>query len=456
MSSSENTTQGSGCPAHLEAMALGDMSLTDPVIQAHPQAFYTKLRNEDPVHYDEKLGMWLVSRYDDIVTLLRDPKTFSDKQGYEAQYASGFFEEFKQILIEQGGGFFPDVIKSDPPEHTRIRKLMDGAFSAHRVKTLEPVITRIIADLVDQMADKADHGTVIDGVKDFAIPLTIAVICEQLGINQYDGNKISEWSEAITAQIGRMQNREDMVKNALKVCELQNFIIQQMRDREAEPKEDMISDLVHARTEDGGKLEFGEAVSLVRALIIAGNDTTATAIGNLLFILATQPQVAHQLYDNVEDERFLTRFVEELLRFAPPVRGLAKMATCDTELGGVKLPKGAHMLVLYGSGNDDESHFNCPRTFDVSRGNTGTHVAFGVGIHRCIGASLARMEIKVAARELIKRVSDITLAIPAEDVTYQKTVATHSISSLPITLKKRPAAKGAAGSIDATSAPVVS
>ena len=425
-----------GCPFSSKATTLNDMSLTDPLIQARPQAFYEKLRNEDPVHFDEKLGMWLVSRYDDIVTLLRDPQTFSDKKGYEAQYASGFFEEFKQILETEGGGFFSDAIKSDPPEHTRIRKLLDSAFTAHRVKSLEPTITRIIADLADEVANKAADGKVIDGIKEFAVPLTIAVICEQLGMKQYDGEKISEWSAAITAQIGRMQNREQMVENAKKVCELQNYIISQMKDREANPKEDMISDLVHAKTEDG-KLTFAEAVSLIRALIIAGNDTTATAIGNLLYILATQPDVATQLYENVEDERYLTKFVEELLRYAPPVRGLAKMATRDTELGGTKLPKGAHMLVLYASGNDDEKRFECPRTFDVARGNVGTHVAFGVGIHRCIGASLARMEIRVAAKELIKRVRDIQLAIPAEQVTYLPTVATHSISALPITLKRR-------------------
>lgn len=436
MTSIENRNTGS-CPFSADSLTLEQMSLTDPLIQARPQAFYTKLRDEAPVHYDKKLGMWLVSRYEDIVTLLRDPKTFSDKQGYEAQYASGFFKEFKEILEQQGGGFFPDAIKSDPPEHTRIRKLMDGAFTAHRVKMLEPVITQIVADLAEQVANKAADGKVIDGVKEFAIPLTIAVICKQLGMSQYDGDKISEWSTAVTAQIGRMQDREQMVANAQKVCELQNFIIAQMKDRQTSPKEDMISDLVHAETEDGGKLTFSEAVSLVRALIIAGNETTATAIGNLLYILATQPELAQKLHENVEDERFLNRFVEELLRYAPPVRGLAKMATCDTELNGVKLPKGAHMLVLYGSGNDDERHFECPRTFDLSRGNTGSHVAFGVGIHRCIGASLARMEIKVAAKELIKRVSNIKLAIPEEEVAFQPTVATHSISSLPITLSRR-------------------
>jgi len=278
---------------------------------------------------------------------------------------------------------------------------------------------------------------VVDGVRDFAIPLTIAVICEQLGIDQYNGDKISRWSEAITAQIGRMQNREQMVENAKQICELQNFIIAQMKDREAEPKEDMISDLVHATLEDGTKLTFEEAVSLVRALIIAGNDTTATAIGNLLFVLATQPDLADQLYANVDDDRWVTRFVEELLRIAPPVRGLAKMAVCETELGGTKLPKGAHLLVLYASGNDDETQFECPRKFDMNRANIGTQVAFGVGIHRCIGSSLARMEIKVAAKELIKRIAEIKMAVPLEEIRYQPTVATRSIEKLPLTIGGR-------------------
>ena len=430
--------KGGGCPVSGSAgMNLEEVSLLDPQISAHPGAFYGALRTGDPVHYDKKLGMWLVSRYEDIVALLRDPETFSDKHGYEAQYASGFFEEFRQILEREGGGFFPDVIKSDPPEHTRIRKLMDGAFSAHRVKTLEPGITRIIADLVEKVADKADRGEVVDGVNEFAVPLTIAVICEQMGLSQYNAEKIQRWSGAVTAQIGRMQDREQMIANARQICELQNFIIAEMRDREATPREDMISDLVHARTADGGKLTFAEAVSLVRALIIAGNDTTATAIGNLLYVLATQPELAKQLQENVDDDRFMTRFVEELLRIEPPVRGLAKMTTRETVLGGQKLPKGAHMLVLYASGNDDEKQFACPRTFDLNRGNIGTHVAFGVGIHRCIGSSLARMEVKVAARELAKRVQDIRLAIPAEEITYLPTVATHSIERLPLTFSRR-------------------
>lgn len=428
--------QSGGCPMGFGNGSVKDLSMTDPQAMKTPGPFYQALRSQSPVHYDAKLNMWLVSRYDDIVTVLRDPLTYSDKHGYAAQYASGFFEEFKQILERDGGGFFPDVIKSDPPEHTRVRKLMDKAFTAHRVATLEPQINALVNKLIDQLIAKAGDGQVVDGVNDFAIPLTIAVICEQLGFGQLSADKVKAWSQAVTAQIGRMQNREQMLANAAQICELQNFIIAEMRAREAQPREDMVSDLVHAETEDG-KLEFAEAVSLVRAMIIAGNDTTASAIGNLLYVLATQPEVAKTLHASVDDDRLLNRFVEELLRTEPPVRALAKMTTKEVELGGVKLPAHAHIMVMYASGNDDETQFECPRKFDLNRPNLGKHVAFGVGVHRCIGASLSRMEIKVVAREVVRRLGDIKLTIPVSEITYAPTVAVRTIERLPITFTKR-------------------
>ena len=426
------------CPADGGASSpLGGASLTDALIVSQPGEFYRSMRKQDPVYYDEKIRMYLVSRYDDVVAVLRDPITFSDKLGYEAVYASGHFEEFKQILERDGGGFFPDAIKDDPPAHTRVRRLMEQAFTAHRVATLEPGITAIVVNLIEKLADKAAKGELVDGVNDFAVPLTIAVICEQLGIHQVNAHKIQRWSQAVTAQISHMQNREQMLENAEQICELQNFIIAEMKAREHQRREDMISDIVHAQLEDGGRLTFQEAVSLIRALIIAGNETTATAVGNLLFVLATQPDVAKTLRDSIDDDRLLARFVEELLRIEPPVRGLAKMTTREVELGGRLLPNRAHLLVLYASGNDDESVFECPRRFDLNRGNLGKHVAFGVGVHRCIGASLARMEIKVAAREVTRRIADIKLAVSVEALQYLPTVATRTIRELPLSLKRR-------------------
>jgi cytochrome P450 len=423
------------CPLTGGADLLERVSLVDPDISAQPTAYYHAMRERDPVHYDEKLGMYLISRYEDIQTIQRDPITYSVKHGYEAQYAAGFFAEFQQILERDGQGFFPDAIMSDPPYHARIRKLMDSAFSAHRVRQLEPLIETIIRESIDEFIDRGE----CDGVKDFGVPVTIRVICKQLGIEVYDADKIQRWSHAVTQQIGRMQDREQMVENAREICDLQNFLIAQIRDREASPREDMISDLVHARAEgeENPTLTFAEVVSLVRALMIAGNETTATAMSNLLYILATQPAVAQLLQDAADDDRLLSRFVEELLRIEPPVRGLSRMTTKEVELGGKTLPDGAHLLLMYASANDQDDVFGCPRDFDMERPNLGRHVSFGGGPHRCIGLSLARMEIRVAAREVIRRLEGIKLAIPAEELRYLPTVATHSIESLPITFNKR-------------------
>jgi cytochrome P450 len=437
MSVNKTGVEGAGaCPVTgQEAVNLDITSLSDPAILARPNAFYRTMRTDDPVHYDAKLDMYLVSRYEDLQTVVRDPATYSLERGYQEQYAKGFNEEFRKIVIRDGGGFFSDPIMTDPPYHTRIRKLMDSAFSAHRVKELEPRITAIVGDLIESFADKGQ----VDGVSEFSVPMTIKVICEQLGLGQQYEDKIAGWSLAVTAQIGRMQTHEQMVHNAKEICDLQNCLIENIRDRETTPREDMISDLVHARSDDAENptLSFEEVVPLVRALLIAGNETTATALSNLLLILATEPAVAQQLAVAVDDERLLMRFVEELLRLEPPVRGLARMTTREVELGGTLLPAGAHLLLLFASANDDETVFPCPREFDMNRGNIGRHMAFSSGIHRCVGLSLARMELKVAAREIVKRLDDIKLAIPLEEIAYLPTIATHSIERLPLTFTRR-------------------
>ena len=151
-------------------------------------------------------------------------------------------------------------------------------------------------------------------------------------------HKIERWSRAVVQQISHMQTRESMVENAKQICELQNYLIARIREREAEPREDMISDLVHAVTDDGTKLTFKETVSLVRAMLIAGNETTATALTNLFYLLATQPEQAELLRKAADDDRLLTRFIEELLRIEGPVRALSRMTTREVELGGTVLP----------------------------------------------------------------------------------------------------------------------
>jgi len=422
-----------------EEKVLKEGSLTDYDIQAHPREYFRAMRHGDPIHYDERLGSWLVTRHEDIWAVQSDPVTFSVHHGYHDFQARGLQDEFRAYLREHGGGYFPDAIMSDPPYHTRIRKLMENAFTAHRVKDLEPRITEVVRNLISEVIERGNGKC--DAVKDIAIPLTIRVIVEQLGLDQGMEEKISRWSAAVTAQIGAMQNRDTMLENAAQIAELQNYLIAKMKEREKEPKEDMISDLVHAEVtnEDGTKekLTFEEAVSLIRATLIAGNDTTATAIGNLFYVITAKPGMAELLEESVQDERKLNRFVEEHLRNEPPVRALSRAATKDVVVNGTKIPKGAHMLLVYGSGNDDETYFPEPRKFDPERPNLGRHVAFGGGPHRCIGLALARMEIKVAAREIVRQMKNIKMAVPEEELRYLPTVATRTLESLPITYEKR-------------------
>ena len=412
-------------------------TLKDYDIQARPRDYYRAMRKGDPIHYDKGLNSWLVTRHEDIWAIQSDPMTFSVQHGYHEQQARGMHDEFRAYLQEHGGGYFPDAIMSDPPYHTRIRKLMERAFTAHRVKELEPRLHQIVRDLIAEYADKGQ----CDAVKDISQPLTIRVIVEQMGLDHGMEDQIVEWSMAVTAQIGAMQSRETMLANAAKIAELQQYLIGKMKEREQEPREDMISDIVHAQVTNADgtveRLTFEEAVSLIRAMVIAGNDTTATSIGSLFYVLATKPGMMETLQAVAEDERRMNRFVEEHLRNEPPVRALSRMAVKEVEVNGTVIPEGAHMLLVYDSGNDDETVFPDPRKFDMDRPNLGRHVAFGGGPHRCVGLALARMEVKLAAQEIARQMKNLKLAIPEDEIRYLPTVATHTIESLPITFDKR-------------------
>lgn len=413
----------------------GTETRLDPIIRNDPFPFYKALREQRPVYHDPGIDVWLVTRYDDAVAVLRDDVNFSLEHGYQDRYANGHVEEFSAIMERDGGGFIRDMAV-DPPVHTRYRKLTEKAFTAHRVKDLEPRIRQIVADLIDDVAMKGRA----DGMLDLAGPITARIICEQLGFEYVGAERIARWTKAVLDQIGRMQTREDMLENAAVMCDLQNFVRAKIEERRAAPREDMISDLVHARLDDGSDdpvLSYAEQIATVRGFLIAGNDTTAAAITNLLYVLATQEGLADELYPQVDDDRTMNRVVEEILRLQPPVHGLFRTAMNDVTLSGTTIPKGAQVCILYAAANYDEAKFPEPGRLDLQRPNLGASITFGSGIHRCVGIALARMEIKVAAQEIVRRLKDIRLAIDPAEITYLPTLATHTIETLPLTFAAR-------------------
>ena len=413
-----------------------DFTLADPAVLGDPHEYYRKLRNNDPVHFDEKLGSYIVSRHEDVNAVLRDAVTFSQEMGWKTQFAQGYFQELKEILERDGGGYFPEVLLLDPPGHTRIRTLLNQAFGARRIEQLKPRVSALIEHWVGKIAERGE----IDAVSDFAMPLTIDIMCEQLGFPKAEAApKIQSWARAYIDQVGGLQTHDDMIANAKLICELQNFIIARVREREQQPREDMISDLVYAVLEDDKdtKLTFKETVALTRGLLLAGNDTTATAVSNFLLLMATRPDLAEYVCGILDDNRKLSRFVEELLRLKPPVRGLFRFTTREVELGGKTLPANAQVVILFASANDDETVFECPREFDAERSNIKQHVAFGGGIHLCAGISLARMELKRVIQEVMTRLKNIELTVPEDQLQYTPSLSSMALESLPIRFEKR-------------------
>jgi cytochrome P450 len=416
-----------GCPI--------DFSFADPAVLEHPLDFYGRLRRDDPVHYDATLNSYIVSRYEDVTTVLRDAETYSQELGWKQQFGAGHFDELKAILERDGGGFFPEVLLLDPPGHTRIRKLLGDALGSRRVEQLKPRILKLIRERVDRLAERGGA----DGVHDFAMPLTIDIMCEQLGFPQAEAaSRVPLWARAYIDQVSAPQTREQLHANAALICELQHFIIDRVREREREKREDMITDLVYAVIEDdeSTRLTFEETVALTRGLLLAGNDTTAMAITSFLLLIATRPDIAARVRGILDDTRQLNRFVEELLRLKPPVRGLFRFTTREAELGGTTIPADAQVYVLFASANDDEAMFASPRDFDPDRANVTKHLAFGGGIHLCAGIALARMEIKAVIVELMSRLTDFELAVPADELRYAPSLTSMPLEALPLRFRK--------------------
>jgi cytochrome P450 len=431
----EGPTTETGCPVgHDRLDSLEGVSFIDPAIQEKPFAYYRTLRYGDPVHFEEELGVYLVSRHEDLMTVLRDPVVFSQELGYYKQMAQGHLDAMKDVLRNEGGGFFPDVANIDPPRHTRVRRLLGQAFSRKRMKSLEPQFEGLVNGLIDGFVDRGE----VDGLHDLALPMAIAFSMQQLQVNDLDMSTIKRWGSAYLSQFSLTASREEMIRAAHELAEMQNYLIALVRRRMAAPEDDMLSDIITAGTPDEEPLSFEELVATARALLINTHDSMSTAFTNILFQVATNPDIAASFYAAAEDDSQMGRFIEELLRLEPPVRALSRVTTASVRLGDTLLPKGAHLLILFASANDDETVFECPRKFDATRANLRKSMTFGAGVHLCLGVSLARMQLLVAAKQTAKRLKDLSIAIPIEEIRYIPNAALLAMERLPLVFTAPP------------------
>lgn len=412
---------------------LADFSLTQNEVITRPWEYYSRMRQEEPVHFDKQANAWIVSRYDDILGAVRMTDVLSNEFGWDNLRAEWQGEIDEMMTREGFGPHKPrDNFKVDPPLHTFRRKLVDKAFSTSRVGAMEGHISTIARSLVDKFI-YCGH---VDIVEEMTIPLGLLVIAGILNVPATRLQDMHRWSDALVAPFGLGITKEAGIGYARDLMELHRYLAQQIDERRASPGEDMISALVHAKDENGVGLSLTELLSICGALLAAGNETTRNAMSFGTMIMAQDPTLLKRLQQTEDQERTLQRFVEEVLRIEPPVPQLPRYAMKECKIGGVDIAKGDYVLLCWGSANHDAAKFVTPETFDLDRKNTRQHLTFGAGIYSCVGAMLARMEMKCAFRELVTRMTTIELAIPASEIQIWGTFVFRGPRSLPINFTK--------------------
>jgi cytochrome P450 len=312
--------------------------------------------------------------------------------------------------------FERSLLAVDPPDHTRLRRLVQPSFSAQAMEALRPRIRQIVEDLLDKAErEAAERGEKapdrqMDLIQAFAYPMPVTVISDMVGIPLEDRTMVRGWTEQLlTNRRGRAFDKEARAKLKEFVAYLRDLFAVRRRA----PTDDLISQLVHAQ-EDGDKLDEDELLSMVFIVYIAGHVTTVNLIGNGVVALLTHPEQFERLK---ADPSLAKGVVEETLRYWGPVDTIARrIATADVNIGGTLIPKGEHMMVGLASGSYDPTRFPDPEAFDITRADANRHMAFGKGIHLCLGAPLARIEGQIAFEALSRRLPQMRLAVPAEEV----------------------------------------
>jgi cytochrome P450 len=356
----------------------------DPKVIADPYPVYRELRDNAPAYWSPDASSWVLSRYEDVSAALIDPATYSS--------ASGIFPTPPGVDMTEL--FLPMLIMSDPPRHTQLRHLVSKAFTPRRIAGLEAHIQALVDDLLDQASG---DGT-WDFVSGFAGPLPAIVIADMLGVPREDRDRFRTWS---TTLIQSNPIRGEFGPGLDAAGALYEYFTAFLAERRAHPRDDLMTALVHAEV-DGKRLSEEELLGFCLLLLVAGHETTTNLLSNSAVVLAQHPESRRQLADNPD---LLPAAVEELLRYDSPVQGLARTLTRQVDLHGQSMTAGDTVLMLFGSANRDDHAFPDADHFDIHRAPE-RQVAFGRGIHFCLGAVLARLEARIALQALLARRRD--------------------------------------------------
>ncbi|MEP7292585.1 MAG: cytochrome P450, partial [Chloroflexota bacterium] len=392
----------------------------------NPHPTLARMREVAPIYHLRHMEFgsypWLVTRYEDSIRLLNDERFTKDDARIPRQGQPSGEKSADDLMMEGAAAINRHMLTLDPPDHTRLRGLIHKAFTPNMIRALEARIQEITDGLIDTMIEKGGG----DFIQDFAFPLPVTVIAELLGIPREDRDKFREWSQAIIMGGTRGADYE---KVGIAALEFIMYFHEKFDERRAAPKDDLITALVQAE-EAGDKLDPQELISMVFLLLVAGHETTVNLLGNGILALMQHPAERSRLSQHPE---LIRTAIEELLRYDGPV-GVSTMrwALEDVEYYGEIIPAGEMVVASLLSANRDPEMFANPDGLDITR-NPNKHIAFGNGIHYCVGAPLARMEGAIAINTLLRRVPNLALTVDADTLEWNPTILLHGMKHMSVT-----------------------
>jgi hypothetical protein len=396
--------------------------LLKPELREDPYPSYARLHREAPMHYSEGLGAWVAVRYEEVNAAFRDTRLSS---GRTSAFSAGLPDAVRQKLIPLGRNLASWAMLMDPPSHTRLRSLINKAFTPRMAEALRPRVRALVEELLDGVAPRGR----MDVIADLSAPLPVRVIGELLGLPREDGPRLKRWSDKAALFIGAGRPTLERAEGALEaIVELEDYYRGFIAERRKTPGNDLLSALVHAE-EQGNLLSEQELLSTLTMVLFGGHETMTNLIGLGLLALLRHPEQAELLRG--EPER-MAHAVEELLRFDSPVQRASRLALEDVEMGGQVVRKGQRVWLMMGAANRDPSQFREPDRLDVRREDV-RHLSFAMGPHYCVGAALARMEAQEVFGALLRRFPRMRLEEGAA-LQWLDTAVFRGVHSLPVVL----------------------
>ena len=406
-----------------------DAQLVSPAFYQDPYPVFDQLRSEAPVGWSESTGAWVITRYEHVQATMLDPLRFSS-QGRLSGALERFTPEVRAQFKPLEDHFAIGLIGSDPPNHTRLRALINKAFVP---RVIDGMRARL-QSLIDELIDRARPQGHMDVLRDFAYPLPATVITELLGAPTEQRDNFKRWSDGILAFQGSGTASADLVAQAQRdLLEMRAFLKELIAERRAHPREDLLGRLVEAESE-GERLSSAELLVICVTLLTAGHETTTNLIANALYTLLRHPE---QMEAVRQDPDRTPGAIEEVLRYEGPLQRNPRRAAADFEFGGQQLRRNDYLMPLLGAANRDPLAFPDPNRFDINR-QPNRHIAFGQGIHFCVGAPLARLEGQLALNTLLRRLPNLRLAAPATAIEWQQHPHFRALKALPVAFETEP------------------